>query len=214
MEKAERLEEAGAGLQVSPNASRILVDLGLKPRLAGRAVTPESINIMSAAGRRRDRPPAARRGRLVSRRRALLGDPPRRFAGRPPAAVNDHPTSICGLGCQFEDVTKHAGADGGAAPRQRAAERNGGGADRGRRHLVFVRNHLFPEVQPQFSGLIAWRARSMRTAAARANIPRRGCSSGWVRTRISSPIRSPAAVRFNVVAVVRAPGTGGLECSR
>ena len=30
MEKAERLEEAGAGIQVSPNASRILVDLGLQ----------------------------------------------------------------------------------------------------------------------------------------------------------------------------------------
>ena len=28
LEKAERLEEAGAGLQLSPNASRILVDLG------------------------------------------------------------------------------------------------------------------------------------------------------------------------------------------
>ena len=29
LEKAERLEEAGAGLQLSPNASRILVELGL-----------------------------------------------------------------------------------------------------------------------------------------------------------------------------------------
>ena len=48
LEKAERLEEAGAGLQLSPNASRILVDLGLKPRLAARAVTPDAINIMSA----------------------------------------------------------------------------------------------------------------------------------------------------------------------
>jgi len=48
LEKAERLEEAGAGLQLSPNASRILVELGLQPRLAARAVTPEAINIMSA----------------------------------------------------------------------------------------------------------------------------------------------------------------------
>ena len=36
LEKAERLEEAGAGLQLSPNASRVLVELGLQPRL-GRA---------------------------------------------------------------------------------------------------------------------------------------------------------------------------------
>ena len=48
LEKAERLEEVGAGLQLSPNASRILVDLGLKERLAARAVTPEAISIMSA----------------------------------------------------------------------------------------------------------------------------------------------------------------------
>jgi salicylate hydroxylase len=27
LEKAERLEEAGAGLQLSPNASRVLIDL-------------------------------------------------------------------------------------------------------------------------------------------------------------------------------------------
>ena len=39
LEKAERLEEAGAGIQLSPNASRILVELGLKERLAPRAVT-------------------------------------------------------------------------------------------------------------------------------------------------------------------------------
>ena len=50
LEKAERLEEAGAGLQLSPNASRILVDLGLQPRLAARAVTPDAISIMSARG--------------------------------------------------------------------------------------------------------------------------------------------------------------------
>ena len=34
LEKAERLEEAGAGLQLSPNASRVLIDLGLQGQLA------------------------------------------------------------------------------------------------------------------------------------------------------------------------------------
>ena len=48
LEKAERLEEAGAGLHLSPNASRVLIDLGLQPRLAARAVTPDAISIMSA----------------------------------------------------------------------------------------------------------------------------------------------------------------------
>jgi salicylate hydroxylase len=40
LEKTERLEEAGAGLQLSPNASRVLIDLGLQSRLAAGAVTP------------------------------------------------------------------------------------------------------------------------------------------------------------------------------
>ena len=48
LEKAERLEEAGAGLQLSPNASRILVELGLRDRLGARAVTPDAISILSA----------------------------------------------------------------------------------------------------------------------------------------------------------------------
>ncbi|MES2194053.1 MAG: FAD-dependent oxidoreductase, partial [Pseudomonadota bacterium] len=48
LEKAARLEEAGAGLQLSPNASRVLIGLGLQPRLAGRAVIPEAVSIMSA----------------------------------------------------------------------------------------------------------------------------------------------------------------------
>ena len=71
LEKAERLEEAGAGLQLSPNASRILVDLGLRPRLATRAVTPEAINIMSARAAARSpacrsaRPPASAPARLI-----------------------------------------------------------------------------------------------------------------------------------------------------
>src|SRR3954454_19151471 len=48
LEKAERLEEAGAGLQLSPNASRILIELGLEQRLTNCAVTPEAISIASA----------------------------------------------------------------------------------------------------------------------------------------------------------------------
>ena len=34
IEQAERLEEIGAGIQLSPNASRVLIDLGLGERLA------------------------------------------------------------------------------------------------------------------------------------------------------------------------------------
>ena len=49
LEKAERLEEAGAGLQLSPNASRVLIDLGLEPRLKTVAITPDAISVSQIA---------------------------------------------------------------------------------------------------------------------------------------------------------------------
>jgi salicylate hydroxylase len=52
LEQAHELAEVGAGIQISPNASRILVDLGLGPALARVAVTPSDIRVFStrAAG--------------------------------------------------------------------------------------------------------------------------------------------------------------------
>jgi len=205
MEKAERLEEAGAGIQVSPNASRVLVDLGLKPRLSGRAVTPESINIMSA-----------RAGGEIAR--LPLGEAASLRAGAPywvihradlqaalQAAVNDHPDIDLRLGCQFEDVTKHAK---GLTVVQRCGNVRQGelavaliGADG---IWSSVRNHLFPEVQPQFSGLIAWRGTLDATA-----LPREYTSARvqlWMGSNahlVAYPISGGRQI--NVVAVV--PGT-------
>jgi salicylate hydroxylase len=51
LEQATRLEEAGAGIQLSPNATRILADLGLAERLRPLAVAPEAIQIRAASGR-------------------------------------------------------------------------------------------------------------------------------------------------------------------
>jgi salicylate hydroxylase len=158
LEKADRLVEVGAGLQLSPNASRILVDLGLTERLGRRAVTPEAISIMSA-----------RAGGEVSR--LPLGEAASSRAGAPywvvhradlqtalQGAVNDNPDIELRLGCQFEDSTAHAK---GLTVVQRSGNMR-------RQDLAMaligadgiwssVRHHLFPETQPQFSGLIAWR---------------------------------------------------------
>ena len=46
LEQAERLDEAGAGIQLSPNATRVLTDLGLADRLRPRVVAPEAIRIL------------------------------------------------------------------------------------------------------------------------------------------------------------------------
>jgi salicylate hydroxylase len=51
-EQTEKLEEAGAGLQLSPNASRVLIALGLRERLAPVVVTPQAIRVMAGGSGR------------------------------------------------------------------------------------------------------------------------------------------------------------------
>jgi len=205
LEKAERLQEAGAGLQLSPNASRILVELGLQPRLAGAAVTPDAINIMSARG-----------GGEIAR--LPLGEAASFRAGAPywvvhradlqaalQAHVNDSPDIDLRLGCQFEDVTSHAK---GLTVLQRCAS--------GRQQELAValigadgiwssvRHHLFPDIQPQFSGLIAWRGTFEATALPREyTSPRIQLWMGPNAHLVAYPISG--ARRINVVAIV--PGT-------
>src|SRR5436190_3262274 len=205
LEKSERLEEAGAGLQLSPNASRILVDLGLRPRLAPRAVTPEAINIVSA-----------RAGGEIAR--LPLGEAASLRAGAPywvmhradlqgalQAEVNDHPDIDLRLGCQFEDVTSHAkgltvvGRSGNARQQELAVALIGADGI-----WSAVRHHLFPEVQPQFSGLIAWRGTLDATALPREyTSPRVQLWMGPKAHLVAYPISG--ARRINVVAIV--PGT-------
>jgi len=48
LEQAERLEETGAGIQLSPNATNVLLGLGVGERLKSRAVAPEAIHILAA----------------------------------------------------------------------------------------------------------------------------------------------------------------------
>lgn len=158
LEKTERLEEVGAGLQLSPNASRVLVELGLTERLKLRAVTPEAVSIMSArAG-----------GELL---RMPLGEAASARAGAPywvvhradlqsalAGAVAEHPDIDLKLGATFEDVAPH--------PKGLTVVHRSGTIRRSDLASALigadgiwstVRQHLFPEVQPRFSGLIAWR---------------------------------------------------------
>ena len=46
LDQAERLEETGAGIQLSANATRILIELGLADRLAASVVAPAAIRIL------------------------------------------------------------------------------------------------------------------------------------------------------------------------
>jgi salicylate hydroxylase len=205
LERAERLEEAGAGLQLSPNATRVLVGLGLEPRLAARAVTPDAISIMSA-----------RSGGEIAR--LPLGEAATLRAGAPywvmhradlqaalQAHVDDHPDIELRLGCQFEDATPHA--KGLTVVQRRGMTRQQEvalalvGADG---IWSTVRHHLFAEVQPQFSGRIAWRGTLEATALPREHTSRR--VQLWMGPNahlVAYPISG--ARQINVVAVV--PGT-------
>ncbi|MCX8256082.1 MAG: FAD-dependent monooxygenase, partial [Beijerinckiaceae bacterium] len=48
IERAETLAEAGAGLQLSPNATRILARLGLLDTIAATATRPSGVRVRSA----------------------------------------------------------------------------------------------------------------------------------------------------------------------
>ena len=199
LEKAERLEEAGAGLQLSPNASRVLIELGLQPRLASRAITSEAISIISA-----------RSGGEIAR--LPLGDAAASKAGAPywvvhradlqaalQAEVNDHPDIDLRLGCQFEDVGTHAKGltvvQRSGNTRQQEVALALVGADG---IWSAVRHHLFPDVQPRFSGLIAWRGTLDATVSpARIYLSPRPALDGAERAsgRLSDRRRAPDQCR-------------------
>jgi salicylate hydroxylase len=48
LEQADRLEETGAGIQLSPNAARTLINLGLGDRLRPHVVTAEALRVLNA----------------------------------------------------------------------------------------------------------------------------------------------------------------------
>ena len=205
LEKAERLEETGAGIQLSPNASHVLTALGIKERLGSRAVVPEAVSVMSA-----------RAGGEIAR--LPLGEAAGVAAGAPywvvhradlqaalADAVNDHPDIDLRLGCQFEDVTSHARgmtvvARAGSFRQQELALALIG-ADG---IWSNVRHHLFPEVAPQFSGMIAWRGTLDATQLPREYTARRvQLWMGPGAHLVAYPISG--ARQINVVAIV--PGT-------
>ena len=81
LEQAERLEETGAGIQLSPNATRTLIDLGLGERLRPHVVAPQALRVLNAKnGREIVRMPLGDVSRAALRR-AVLVDPSRRPAG-------------------------------------------------------------------------------------------------------------------------------------
>ncbi len=107
LEQAARLEETGAGIQLSPNATRILIDLGLGERLQPHVSGPEGLRVHST-----------RSGRDIVR--MPLGDTASQRYGAPywsihrgdlqaalSAAVGENSAISLKLGMRLEDFVAH-----------------------------------------------------------------------------------------------------------
>jgi salicylate hydroxylase len=195
-DQAQRLEEIGAGIQLSPNASRILIALGLGEQLRRHVVAPEELRVMNA-----------RTARVLAR--APLGAIAEKRYGAPYwvihrgdlqavliDAVRVHPGIVLNLGARVEDF---ALKEDGVTVFARSAQ-----------HLLGHRR------EPRFARRTAWRA----LAPADALMPelREPAVNLWFGTRahlVHYPVRGGSLI--NVVAIVRddwrepgwsAPGEG------
>ncbi len=202
-EQARRLEEAGAGIQLSPNASRILIALGLEPQLRHYVVAPQELRVMNA-----------RTGRALAR--APLGSVAEKRYGAPYwvihrgdlqaaliDAVRAHPDVTIQLGTRVEDFAFHPnGVTVSTASSQRAGEERGMlliGADG---LWSSLRRRLGQRREPRFARHTAWRA----LVPADAVVPdlRSPAVNLWLGRHahlVHYPVREGGLV--NIVAIIR-----------
>ena len=158
LEQSERLEETGAGIQLSPNASRILIGLGLEDRLRPLAVAPVAVRVMSAAS-----------GREIVR--LPLGEAAERRYGAPHwaihrgdlqavllAAVSRSPEITLKLGAGVDDYVTHPdGVTVSASCAAGTAEERGIALIGADGLWSLVRQRIGYGEPPRFAGRAAWR---------------------------------------------------------
>ena len=208
LEQAERLQELGAGLQLSPNASRILIDLGLAPRLEAAVVAPNAIRVRAASGRDITRFPLTEAATRYGAPYWVIhrGDLQAALSG----AVRGHADITVKLGCLVEDFAVHSHGVTVQSRRNGQAAEDFGLALIGADGLWSnVRARLPRQGPPQFRGRTAWRALVPAKAVAAAE--REPLVNLWVGNGahlVHYPVRAGAYV--NVVAIVeddwRQPG--------
>lgn len=209
LERTAELAEAGAGLQISPNASIILRDLGLIEALRPLAIEPKGIRVRSARSARTLSylPLAGARERwhapyLVAHRADLqkvLAD----AAARHPAITLHLGTALAGFGTGPNGVT--ITAKQGMLTRDFSADALIG-AD-GARSTVRAKLLGASPDTPEETGRTAWR--SIIPAAALATLRGQGDGIdgetglwlGWNAHLVHYPLRGGAFV--NLVAVLR-----------
>lgn len=160
LERAATIEEVGAGLQIAPNAGRVLAKLGLEPALAAVALEPAAINI------RRGRDGALLARLDLAAARETWGAPFRLFhradlQGALLQAAQENRNIHVRAGARVGDFSGRAGGLRIRVHTPDGVEEIGAagliGADGLRSG---VRTRLFPSEDdaPFYSGCVAWRA--------------------------------------------------------
>ena len=159
LEQAAKLETAGAGIQLSPNATRVLTALGLRGRLANSVMAPHGLRVMAAGSGR----PIARipLGPIAERRYGApywtihRGDLQAALA----AAVLDEQDITLKLGVRVEDYAAHVHGITVQARRDGQITDERGIALIGADGLwSTVGAHLRRHRRPRFAHRTAWRA--------------------------------------------------------
>ncbi len=202
-EQAGRLEEAGAGIQLSPNASRVLLDLGLGELLRPHIVTPEGLVVRSVPG-----------GRVLAR--APLGATIAQRYGAPYwvvhradlqaallDAVQAHPDIRLHLGVRVEDFAPYRdGVTIAGTVAGRATEARGAALVIADGLWSRLRRRLGDNTAPRFAGHVAWRALApAENLAADLSGPTVNLWLGPNAHLVHYPVKGGRLI--NIVAIVR-----------
>ena len=202
-DQAQRLEEAGAGIQLSPNASRVLLALGLGDQLRRHVVAPEELRVVDA-----------RTARAIVR--APLGAAAEQRFGAPYwvihrgdlqavliEAVGRHPEIVLRLGARIEDFVLHEnGVTVFARSPQGALEHRGAALIAADGLWSTLRRRLGDRHDPRFAGHTAWRA--LAPADALVSELRAPVVNLWLGSSahlVHYPVRGGSLI--NVVAIIR-----------
>ncbi len=203
LEQASRLEELGAGIQLSPNASRILIELGLGEQLRRHAVAPETFRVIDA--------PSAR---VLAC--APLGAEVEKRYGAPywvihrgdlqavlSEAVQASPDISLHLGTRVEDFAVHGNAvTVSALAAYRPLEQRGAALIVADGLWSELRRRLGHRDQPRFARHTAWRALAPADAmVADLRAPAINLWFGRNAHLVHYPVRGGSLV--NIVAIIR-----------
>lgn len=205
-EKAAEFVETGAGIQISPNASRVLLELGLEPGLRAVASQPDAIEFRHW-----------RSGKVIAA--TALGQTARNAYGFPYYQI--HRGDLRQLLVEAAEREPRIALRTGAEVRRLERTRRGvrvlvreNGDEIGHEGSALVgadgirstvRDALFGEAKPVFTGQVAWRALVHAERLPQGPAPR--MSAVWWGPRkhfVSYPVRGGALV--NCVCVVERAG--------